>query len=96
MPCHPEETRIEHTLRQHFDCKGLCTTVHNVCKKFLTCQRSKTTNHKYAKLPPKQAEIDHWYIICVDLIVPCTIPQKGKDPLKIWCLTMIDPATVSF
>ena len=41
MLCHPGETRTEHTLRQHFDWKGLCTTVQDVCKKCPTCQKSK-------------------------------------------------------
>ena len=56
MLCHPGETRTEHTLCQEFDWRGLCTTVHDVCKKCPTYQRAKTTNHKYGKLPPKQAE----------------------------------------
>ena len=51
MLCHPGETRTEHTLHQHFDWKGLRTTVHDVCKKCPTCQRAKTTNQKYGKLP---------------------------------------------
>ena len=33
MLCHTGETRTDHTLLQHFDWKGLLTTVHNVCKK---------------------------------------------------------------
>ena len=53
MLYHPGETRTEHTLRQHFDWRALCTTVHNVCKKCPTCQRAKMTNQKYGKLPPK-------------------------------------------
>ena len=93
MLCHPVETQTEHTLRQHFDCKGLCTTVHDMCKKCPTCQRAKTTNQKYGKLPPKQAETNPWYTLCVDLIGPYMIPRKGRKPLKLWCLTMIDPAT---
>ena len=56
MICHPGETCTEHTFRQHFDWKGLCTTVHDVCKKCPTYQRAKTTNQKFGKLPPKQAE----------------------------------------
>ena len=93
MLCHPGETRTEQTLRQHFDWKGLRTTVHNVCKNFPTCQRSKTTNQKYGKLPLKQAETNPSGTLCVDLIGPYTIPQKGKNPIKLWCLTMIDPVT---
>ena len=74
MLYHLGETQIEHTLRQHFDWKGLRTTVHDVCKKRPTCQRAKTTNQKYGKLPPKHAETNPWDTICVDLIGPYTIP----------------------
>ena len=51
------------------------------------------TNQKYGKLPHKQAETNTWETLCVDLIVPYTIPRKVKNPLKCWCLTMIDHAT---
>ena len=82
MLCHPGETLTEHTLRQHFDWKGLCTTVQDVCKKCTTCQRAKTPNQKYGKLPPKQAETNPWDTLCVDLIGPYTIPQKVKNRLN--------------
>ena len=52
--CHPGDTSTEHTLHQHFDLKGLHTTVHNVCKNCPTCRRAKTTNQIYVKLPSKQ------------------------------------------
>ena len=39
MLCHPGEILTEHTLRQHFDWRGLRTTVHDVCKKCPTCQK---------------------------------------------------------
>ena len=32
MLCHLGETQTWHTPRQHFDCKGLRTIVHEVCK----------------------------------------------------------------
>ena len=70
MLCHPGETQTDHTLRKHVGWKCLRTTVHDVCKKCPTCQRAKTTNQKYGKLPPKQAESNPWDTICVDLIVP--------------------------
>ena len=53
----------------------------------------KSKNKKYGRLPPKQAETNPWDTQYVDLIVPYTIPRKGKKSLKLWCLTMIDPAT---
>ena len=70
MLFHPGETQTEHTLRQHFYWKFLCTTVHDVCKKCPACKRVKTTNHKYGKLPPKQAGTNPWDTLCVDLIGP--------------------------
>ena len=93
MICHPGETQRDHTLCQHFDWKGLHTIVQGVCKKCPTCQKSKTTNHKYVKLPPKQSGKNPWDTLCVYLIGPYTIPKKGKNPLRLWCLTMINPAT---
>ena len=93
MLCHTGETRTEQTIRQHFAWKGLRTTVHKICKKCPTCQKAKITNRKYGKLPPKEAEINPWDTLCVDLIGPYKIQRKGKDDLKLWCLTMIDPAT---
>ena len=74
MLCHSVETCTEHTLCQNFDWKSLRTTVHDVCKKCPTCQRAKTTNQKYGKLPPKQAESNPWDTLCVDLIGPFMIP----------------------
>ena len=35
-------------------------------------------------------------MLCIDLIGPYTIPPKGKNPLKLWCLTMTNPATGCF
>ena len=86
MLCHLGETQTEHTLIQNFDWKGLRTTVHDVCKKCPTCQRAKKSNQKYGKLPPKQAEINLWDILCADLIGTYTIPQKEKTRLNYGAL----------
>ena len=64
-----------------------------MCKKCPICQRAKTTNQKYEKLLPKQAETNPWDTLCVDRSGLYTISQKVKNPLKLWCLTMIDPST---
>ena len=76
------EICTEITLRQHFYWKDLSTTVHNVCKKFPTFQRAKTTYQKYCKLPPKHAETNPRDTLCVDLIGTYMIPQKGKTLLN--------------
>lgn len=91
--CHPGETRTEQTIRQHFWFSNLRDTVHDMCSKCPTCQKSKVTFKKYGKLPAKEAETEPWERLCVDLIGPYTIKRKGKDSLRLWCITMIDPAT---
>ena len=73
MLCHPGETRTEHTLRQNFDWKGLCTTVHDVCKKFPTCQRAKQLIRNMAHCQLNKPK-NSWYRLCVDLIGPYMIP----------------------
>jgi hypothetical protein len=91
--CHPGTTRTEATTRQHFDWKGLQNMVIKTCKKCTNCQLAKPTAQKYGKLPAKIAEENPWDTLCVDLIGPYKIERKGKKDLKLWCLTMIDPAT---
>lgn len=91
--CHSGETRTEQTLRQQFYWPNLREDVHNVCSKCDTCQRTKRSTQKYGSLPPKEAEVDPWEILCVDLIGPYTIKRRGKKNLVLWCVTMIDPAT---
>jgi len=92
--CHPGETRMENTIAQHLTWTGLRKTVHDVCKKCDTCQRTKRTKKKYGHLPAKEAETIPWDTLCVDLIGPYNITQKkSKRPLTLWAVTMIDPAT---
>ena len=93
--CHPGETRTEQTIRQHFWWNNLRDTVHTVCKTCDTCQRTKKTNMKYGHLPEKTAQAEPWDVLCIDLIGPYTINRKNKkkNPLVLWAMTMIDPAT---
>ena len=76
------DSKRSQTLHQHLDWKGLHTTVHDMCKKSPTCQIAKTTNQKYGKLQPKQAETNPWETVCVDLIGPYMISNKEKKLLK--------------
>jgi hypothetical protein len=92
MLCHPGETRTKQMICQHFDWKGLNTTVYEICSKCPTCQKAKVSNQKYGKLLAKQAEVNPRDTLCVDLIGPYTIQRKGKSDLKLWCYTIIDPA----
>ena len=54
-------------------------------------------------MPPKEAEAVPWQQLCVDLIGPYKIPMnsttktwKKKKFDQLWCITMIDPATLWF
>eukprot|EP00978_Attheya_sp_CCMP212_P045378 scaffold343876_cov75-Attheya_sp.AAC.1 len=97
MLCHPGITRLEETIKQHFSfphLKGLCESQVRKCD---VCQRPKKQKKKYGHLPPKEAETQPWKVLCVDLIGPyTTVRRKGKPPLILQALTMIDPATSWF
>ena len=91
---HPGENRTELTLRQHYDFKGLKPLVAKVCKACNACKLLKKKTGKYGKLPPKEAEINPWHTLCIDLIGPYTLGDKKKGTeCTLWCMTMIDPAT---
>jgi RNase H-like domain found in reverse transcriptase/Reverse transcriptase (RNA-dependent DNA polymerase)/Integrase zinc binding domain len=91
--CHPGMTRSEQTIRQHFWWKTLREDVQKECSTCDICQRTKVKNSKYGKLPEKEAEINPWEKLCVDMIGPYTIKRRGSTPLTLWCVTMIDPST---
>jgi hypothetical protein len=89
-----QEFQHRTTIRQHFDWKGLRTRmVIATCKKCQLCQKAKFLNQKCRELPEKLAEENPWDTLCVDLVGPHKIERKDKKDLKLWCLTVIDPAT---
>jgi hypothetical protein len=91
--CHPGINRTEQTIRQQFTWPRLSKHVQEACSRYDTCQLTKKAKKKYGKLPAKEAEIEPWDVLCVDLIGPYNIERKGKKTLILHAVTMIDPAT---
>ena len=92
--CHVGETRTEETIKQHMTWPGLREDVRKYIKTCDQCQRLKKSQKKYGHVPPKEAEVDPWEILQVDLIGPYTIRRKGKKkPLHLHAVTMTDPST---
>lgn len=49
---------------------------------------------KFGHIPTKSADTKPWEILCVNLIGPYQIKQKGiEQPLILKAVTMIDPVT---
>ena len=96
MLCHPGETRTEESIRQHFTWKGLKPEVCRQCKNCHICQVTKKVHKNYGKLPPKKPEVTPWEFLYVEMIGPYSIKRQGKEPLQLWCVTMIDPDTAWF
>ena len=90
---HPGEARTEQTIRQHLWWLCLREDVHEICSTCPTCQKAKKHSIKYGLLPEKEAETFPWERLCIDLIGPYTFKSKNQASLKLWCVTMIDPAT---
>ena len=91
--CHPGVTRTELTVRQHFIWDGLTTTVKKICSSCHTCQMTKRRKVKYGHLPAKEADVNPWDVLCIDLIGPYKFKQPNNQTQTLWALTMIDPAT---
>lgn len=92
--CHPGATRTEETIKQHLTWTNMRNDVREIIKKCPNCQRQKRVQLKYGHLPPKEAEVQPWEILQVDLIGPYTIRRKRRKDLKlVAALTMTDPAT---
>ena len=90
--CQPGETRMELTLRQHYNWRGLRTSVQRTCKACKFCKERKKRVSKLGKLPVKTAEATPWHTLCIDLIGPYKMGKTEKE-ISLHCLTMIDPAT---
>ena len=58
-----------------------------------TCQLNKRKQKTYGHLPPKEAEVEIWDKMCIDLIGPYKIHRKGQPDLEYKCVTMICPAS---
>ena len=67
--------------------------VKEICSSCNSCQVNKQQSIKYGKLPVKYEIYIPWEVLCVDLIGPYTIKQPNKEPIQLWAITMIDPAT---
>ena len=77
--CHVGKTRTEETIKQHMTWPGLREDVRKVIKTCDQCQRLKKSQKKYGHVPPKEAEVNPWEILQVDLVGPYTIRQKGQE-----------------
>ena len=59
----------------------------------MTCVNVKNGQKKYGKWPVKLVDKIPWSELCVYLVGPCKILSKGKYPLILKSITMIDPVT---
>jgi len=59
-----------------------------------TCQKTNKSTKKYGHLPEKEAEATPWEKLCMDLIGPYQIKNKANNQTpRLWCVTVLDPAT---
>ena len=92
---HPGTKRTATTITQHLIWPRLHQQVEDYVTKCEACQLYKGQKKKYGHLPAKDAEIQPWKTLCVDLIGPYTVRnKKGKQSLH--AMTMFDPATSWF
>ena len=90
---HPGLDRTEAMICQYLYWSGIREAVQKKVTKCDVCQGTKRSTKKYGKLPAKLEEGKPWNKLCVYLIGPYKILRKGKDPLILKAVTMIEPVT---
>ena len=80
-------------IHQHLYLPGIRKAVRKKVTKYDVCQRTKRSTKKYGALPAKLAEETPWNKLYVDIIGPYKIRRKGKEPLILKSVTMVNPVT---
>ena len=78
---HPGLDQTEAVILQYLHCSGIIKSIHSEVMICDVCQRTNRSIKKYGNLPANTAEETPWNKLCVDIIRPCKIPLKGKEPL---------------
>ena len=91
--CHPGSSRLQSTLAQTMYWPGMVADVIRYTKVCDLCQRFNKIKNKNGKLPPKNAEVVPWNLLCVDLVGPYTVTLKNNKETTLNAMTFIDPAT---
>ena len=89
----PGLDQTEAMIFQYLYWPGIIAVVQKEFTRCDVCQRTKCSETKYGKLPAKVAEETPWNKLCVDLKGPYKIGRKGKEPLILKAVTMIDHFT---
>ena len=91
---HPGINRTKEMIGQHLWWPKMRDHITHSVSTCGVCQKNKRRSKKYGIMPEKKAQAEPWETLCVDLIGPYTIHQKGKKKSLICkACTMIDPAT---
>ena len=81
---HPGGTNLGKTIHHSYDWPWLITQAALVYKQYTTCQRFKKSGKlKYNKNPAKQAEVEYWVEVRIDLIGPYEIKIDKFDDKQL-------------
>lgn len=89
---HCGSTRLLQTLSTHFYNPSLRRMIDDFVAKCSSCQQFKNNTRRYGHLAPREARLQPWDTVAVDLIGPWTIPIPNQL-LTFNALTCIDTTT---
>eukprot|EP00978_Attheya_sp_CCMP212_P001024 scaffold2113_cov63-Attheya_sp.AAC.6 len=73
-------SRTEDTINTHFYHPKIWERVITLCSKYDTCQQYKANTRDYGHLPPREADMEPWQEVAVDLIGPWKV-KLGHLPV---------------
>lgn len=88
--CHPGLVKLYNSLKSCYFWKGMFNQIRDYTKNCQECIESKISNRNFGKLPLAKPEISPFNTVCVDIIGPYNLPDRGEDK---FALTILDSAT---
>ena len=89
---HAGQTRLLQTIASRWYHPQLRVAVNNLVRSCEVCQRYKQSGPGYGLLPPREAVVQPFYEVAVDLVGPWTI-RVNNERIAFTALTAIDPCT---
>jgi len=88
---HPGSTKLHSAISKHFYFRSMRDTINRFVKSCDICQRVKGPFPRLGHLPVKQAEVNPWDEVQIDLVGPWTFQIPPKWSVSVLVLTSIDP-----
>lgn len=88
--CHPGLVKLYNSLKSCYFWRGMFIHIRTYTKNCQECVETKVSNRNFGKLPLAKPEIIPFNTVCIDVIGPYNLPERGEEK---YALTILDPVS---